>query len=371
MKICVRCVMDETAPNIQFDDKGICNFCRDFENKLSQLQMLHGDPLKLSNLVEQIKADGKGKPYDCIVGLSGGVDSSFVLHGVVEAGLRPLAVHLDNGWNSELAVANIHALVNKLNVDLYTHVIDWEENRDMQLSMFEAGVIDIELLMDNAMLALNYRMAVKYKLKHVVSGSNSATEGIRMPKSWNHFKLDVLNIKSIHKQFGSVPIKTHLLVGTVDHLRFKYWNKVQWVSWLDYVEYNKQQALAVLISKYGYKPYPYKHYESVFTRFYQGYILPKKFGVDKRKVHLSTLIMSNHMTREDALRDLENPPYDEQQLHRDRQFILKKFGKDDTWLDAYIKGPCHEHLDYPSELPRWNAWLDQLAKLKRILRNIQ
>lgn len=364
MKTCQRCVMDETASNIQFDDRGICNFCRDFETKLPELRALLGDTVKLASLIETLRDDGRGKVYDCVVGLSGGVDSSFVLHGVVEAGLRPLAVHLDNGWNSELAVANIHALVNKLNVDLYTHVIDWDENRDMQLSMFEAGVIDIELLMDNAMLALNYRMATKYRLKHIVSGSNRATEGVRMPKGWNHFKLDVKNIKSIHNQFGSVPIRSHPLVSTVDHLRFKYWNKVKWISWLDYVDYNKQAALDLLVRRYGYKPYPYKHYESVFTRFYQGYILPRKFGVDKRKVHLSTLIMSGQMTREDAMKDLAKPPFDEQQLQRDRQFILKKFGKDDAWLDAYVKSPSHDHLDYPSELPRWNAWLAKWDKLK-------
>jgi N-acetyl sugar amidotransferase len=368
MKICERCVMDETASNIQFNGQGICNFCLDFELKLPELRVLHSDPIKLQNLVNQIKNDGKGKQYDCIVGLSGGVDSSFVLHGVVEAGLRPLAVHLDNGWNSELAVSNIHTLVNKLNVDLHTHVIDWVENRDMQLSMFDSGVIDIELLMDNAMLALNYRMAVKYGLRHVVSGSNKATEGVRMPSGWNHFKLDVKNIRSIHKRFGSVPIKTHPLVSTIDYLVFKYWHKVGWVSWLDYINYNKQGALTVLIDKYGYKPYPYKHYESIFTRFYQGYILPNKFGVDKRKVHLSTLIMSGQMTREDALNDLKAQAYDEQQLQRDRQFILKKFGKDNAWLDAYIKAPCHEHLDYPSELPRWSAWLQQWGRLKRVLK---
>ncbi len=371
MKTCIRCVMDESASNIQFDDKGICNFCRDFETKLPELRALQGDQVKFTSLVKTLRDDGRGKAYDCVVGLSGGVDSSYVLHGVVEAGLRPLAVHLDNGWNSELAVANIHALVNKLNVDLYTHVIDWDENRDMQLSMFEAGVIDIELLMDNAMLALNYKMAAKYRLKHVVSGSNRATEGVRMPKGWNHFKLDVKNIKSIHNQFGSVPIRSHPLVSTVDHLRFKYWNKVKWVSWLDYVDYNKQNALDLLIKEYGYKPYPYKHYESVFTRFYQGYILPWKFGVDKRKVHLSTLIMGGQMTREEALKDLENPPYDEQQLQRDRQFILKKFEKDEAWLDAYINSPPHDHLDYPSELPRWNAWLAHWGKVKEVFRGIR
>ncbi|MES2205626.1 MAG: N-acetyl sugar amidotransferase [Pseudomonadota bacterium] len=364
LKTCVRCVMDESASNIRFDNFGVCNFCTDFAAKLPELSKTQHDSNAFKQLVDKIKKVGQGKPYDCVVGLSGGVDSSYVLHLVVEAGLRPIAVHLDNGWNSELAVANIHSLISRLNIDLYTHVIDWEENRDMQLSMFAAGVIDIELLMDNAMLAVNCQIAKKYKLHHVVSGSNKATEGIRMPKGWNHFKLDVCNIRAIHKRFGKVPIKTHPLISTVDHLCFKYLSKIEWVSLLDFVDYNKQAAVDLLVKRYGYVPYPYKHYESVFTRFYQGYILPRKFGVDKRRVHLSTLILSNQMTREEALEDLKNPPYDPVQLQRDQQFILKKFGVDEAWFNEYLSAPNHLHLDYPSELPRWEHWLALWAKLK-------
>ena len=363
-RTCARCVMDTSAQNIVFDADGVCNFCRDFEAKLPELRRLQGDPLALRHLVDAMRAVGKGKPYDCVVGLSGGVDSSYVLHLVKEQGLRPLAVHLDNGWNSELAVANIHALVDKLGVDLYTHVIDWEENRDMQLSMFKAGVIDIELLMDNAMLALNYQCAARYRLRHIVSGSNRATEGVRMPLGWNHFKLDARNIRAIHRQFGTVPIKTHPLVGTLAHLRYKYWNKLQWVSWLDYVDYNKQTAIDVLVARYGYKPYPYKHYESVFTRFYQGHILPVKFGVDKRRVHLSTLILSGQISRTEAVVDLAAPAYDPQQLQRDQQFVLKKFGVDDGWFSRYVQAPVHAHSDYPSELPRWERWLSRWGRLK-------
>jgi N-acetyl sugar amidotransferase len=363
--------MDESAPNIVFDNHGVCNFCSDFAGKLPELRLAHGNPQAFEALIASIKSVGKGKPYDCIVGLSGGVDSSYVLHLVVKAGLRPLAVHLDNGWNSELAVANIHSLVKALNVDLHTHVIDWEENRDLQLSMFEAGVIDIELLMDNAMLALNYQMAKRYRLRHIVSGSNHATEGIRMPNGWNHFKLDALNIRSIHKRFGRLPIKTHLLISTLDHLRFKYLSKIDWVSILDFVDYNKEYAVGLLKREYGYKPYPYKHYESVFTRFYQGFILPRKFGVDKRRVHLSTLIMSGQMSKDEALQDLRKPPFDQQQLARDRQFILKKLGKDDAWFEMYLKAPVHGHLEYPSELPRWQSWLTTWANIKRSLRGSQ
>ena len=366
MRICTRCVMDESASDITFDKDGVCNFCTDFSVKLPELGALNGDPSSHPQLVASINKVGLGKQYDCVVGLSGGIDSSYVLHLVVEAGLRPLAVHLDNGWNSELAVANIHSLVSTLNVDLYTHVIDWDENRDMQLSMFKAGVIDIELLMDNAMLALNCQIARRYRLRHVVAGTNSSTEGLRMPKGWNHFKLDAMNIRAIHKQFGHVPIKTHPLISTFDYLRFKYLNKIEWVSWLDYVDYNKQLATNLLKSRYGYKPYPYKHYESIFTRFYQGFILPQKFQVDKRKVHLSTLIMSGQMAREDALADLRQPPYDPLQHQRDQLFVLKKLGVDEEWLREYLNAPNREHSTYSTEQPRWERWLALWGRIKAI-----
>lgn len=366
-RVCVRCVMDETAPNIVFNEAGVCNFCTDFEKKLIVLNTLNADPEKFSKLVSEIKEKGHGRKYDCIVGLSGGVDSSYVLHLVVKSGLRPLAIHLDNGWNSELAVANINSLVSSLNVDLYTHVIDWEENRNMQLSMFKAGVVDIELLMDNAMLALNSQLARRYGLRYIISGNNGSTEGIKMPVDWNHFKLDAANIKAIHKRFGSVPIKTHPLIGTVDHLIFKYINKIQWISLLDYVDYNKDAAIELLKEKYNYKPYPYKHYESVFTRYYQGFILPEKFGIDKRKVHLSSLIMSGQMKREDALQDLLKPPYDPVQLKQDHQFILKKLGVDDRWFSEYLIADIHSHDEYPTEQPRWIQGLVLWSKLKSLI----
>lgn len=356
--------MDESASNIVFDAHGICNFCAAFAGGLSEPHRVTADPQALGRIVEDIYTAGRGKPYDCVVGVSGGVDSAYVLHLVKQQGLRPLAVHLDNGWNSELAVANINALVDELKVDLYTHVIDWNENRDLQLSMLKAGVIDIELLMDNAMLALNYQCAARYGLRHVISGSNQATEGIRMPVGWNHFKLDALNIRAIHQRFGAVPIRTHPLVGTLGHLWYKYYHRIEWLSWLDYVHYDKNTATTQLIQLYGFRPYPYKHYESVFTRFYQGHILPTKFGVDKRRVHLSTLIISGQLSRTDALAKLAHPPYDLVDLQRDYQFVLKKFGVDAAWFESYLLAANHPHADYPSELPRWQRWLTLWSRVK-------
>lgn len=365
MQTCTHCVMDESADDITFDSLGVCNFCSDFVKSGFSEKQAKNLSAQMDELLETVRKDGVGKSYDCIVGLSGGVDSSFALHLAVKHGLRPLAVHLDNGWNSELAVFNINSLISKLDVDLYTHVIDWQENRDLQLSMFKSHVIDIELLMDNAMLALNHKMAAKYKIKYILSGSNQATEGIRMPSGWNHFKFDAKNIRSIHKEFGTHPIKTHPLMGTVDYLRYKYINKIQWVSFLDYVNYNKSESLKLLVDLYGYKPYPYKHYESVFTRFYQGYILPHKFKIDKRRVHLSTLIVNGHISREEALNDLLHPPYDPMDQTRDEAFVLKKLGLTKEQFEEYISLPGKQHLDYPSELQRWNTWLRMWSKFKK------
>ena len=299
--------MDTTADNIFFDEEGVCNYCKEFvERSSSVLDMDYGLREKqLESFICKIKKQGAGKPYDCIVGVSGGVDSSWVLVKAVEWGLRPLAVHMDNGWNSELAQNNIENLVRGLGVDLYTHVIDWQEYRGLMQAFFDANVIDIELLYDNAMLAVNYQMARKYKLKYLLSGSNLATEGMKIPKSWTWFKYDKKNIKNISRGKGGPKLKSFPAIGTLGYIFNQYVSRIKWVSTLDYISYNKFTALDFLSKEYQYKPYPYKHYESIFTRFYQGYILPSKFNVDKRKVHLSTLIISGQISREEGLRHLD------------------------------------------------------------------
>lgn len=364
-KICNRCVMDTTAKDIVFDENGICNFCKDFEKKFSQINQTNFD---INELVNKIKKDGKNKKYDCIVGVSGGVDSSYVLLKVKELGLRPLAVHLDNGWNSDLATKNISNLVEKLDVDLYTHVIDWEENKDLQKSFFKANVVDIELLMDNAMQATNYAQAKKYGVKYILSGSNTATEGIRMPEGWCGYKHDAKNIKKIQKKFGTKKIKTHPLISTIDWIKYTYINNIRWIPFLNYLEYDKEKALQKLESEIGYIRYPYKHYESVFTRFYQGYILPNKFNIDKRKVHLSSLIMSNQMSRDEALQLLKTSPYpDEQLLKSDKEFVMKKLDFTDSSFEEYIKTPGIAHSVYGSEENLQNLWISFVKLCKKIL----
>lgn len=351
-QICNRCIMDSTIKDIFFNKKGNCNYCEDFLTELkirSQFDFAFKKEKK-ENFISKVKKDGKNKKYDCIVGVSGGLDSSFALIKAVNNGLRPLAVHMDNGWNSELAQNNIENLVRSLKVDLFTYVVDWDEYRNLMQSFFDANVIDVELLYDNAMMAINYQQASKYKVKYILSGSNLATEGMRMPKQMNWFKFDKRNIKSIAKKFGKIKIKTFPSIGTLDYLWFEFCKRIRWVPFLDYFDYNKSQTLEILIKNYNFKPYPYKHYESIFTRFYQGFILPKKFNVDKRILHLSTLIISNQMKREQALKNIKLSPYQsDKQLKEDKFFFLKKMNWTEEELKNYINKTEKSHSLYKSE----------------------
>jgi N-acetyl sugar amidotransferase len=365
-RVCTRCIMDTTAPDIAFDDDGVCSYCADFMARKHQIVAL--DPVereqRLNALVARIKAEGAGKPYDCIIGVSGGVDSSWVLVRAVELGLRPLAVHMDNGWNSELAQNNIANLVRSLGVDLHTHVIDWPEFRGLMEAFFSADVVDVELLYDNAMMAVNYRAAARYGVRYILSGSNTATEGMRMPPTWNWHKYDKRNIKEISRRFGGPRLRTFPAIGTLDLLRYGLINRIKWVSFLDLMEYRKAEALEVLTSRFNYKPYAYKHYESVFTRFYQGYILPRKFNVDKRKLHLSTLVMTGQMTRDEALAGAQGISYPSpREEEADRQYFLKKMGWSDQKLADYIARPAKPHDSYPSESGLFHSLLKLYKKL--------
>ena len=297
-----------------------------------------------------MKGRGKGNPYDCVVGVSGGVDSSWALVQAVNLGLRPLALHMDNGWNSELAQHNIANLVRGLDVDLYTHVIDWEEYRALMQAFFDADVINIELLYDNAMLAVNFQQAARNRVKYILAGTNTTSEGVLMPRSWAWHNFDKKNIRAIARQFGNVRISSFPSIGTFDRMWFEVVKGCSWVSLLDYIEYNKFEAMAQLSDQYGYKPYPYKHYESVFTRFYQGFILPEKFGVDKRRLHFSSLIIAGQMGRDSALKDLEKIPYpDKQALEEDKAYFLKKMNWREGQLTDYLSRPRVEHDVYGSE----------------------
>lgn len=349
-RICMRCVMDTSALEIVFDNNGMCNFCTDAIDRIEKLNSKSKNEKinEFNSIIEEIKTSGKNQKYDCLIGLSGGIDSSYLAYILVKAGLRPLAVHLDNGWNTELAVNNIHNLVNSLGIDLYTHVIDWEEFKELQKAFLKASVIDLELLSDHAINAIFYKAARKFGIKYQFMGCNTATESI-LPASWIHSKADALNIKDIYRKHGSgKKIKTFPFIGLTVFLKSifstKHHRRVNVI--LDLVDYNKEDALRILEQETNYKRYPYKHYESKITSFYQAYILPEKFGVDKRRAHLSSLICSKQLSREQALIELEKPLYDQKSLSEDIEYFIKKLELSKQEFTDYIKSPRRSHYEY-------------------------
>ena len=366
---CARCVMDTSATEIVFDHLGICNFCTDYTQKyLAQISRSESIRIfDLDKIISEIKTNGAAKQYDCIVGVSGGIDSSWALVKAVQLGLRPLAVHMDNGWNSEAAQNNISNLVEKLGVDLFTYVIEWEEYRNLMLSFLNADVTDVELLYDNAMLKVNFQQAAKYGVKYILSGSNFSTEGIEMPENWNWLKYDGTNIKSIASS-RNIKLKSFPLMDTKRFLFYKIIKKINWISFLDYFEYDKESAIEELENTYSYKRYPYKHYESIFTRFYQAVILPEKFGIDKRVIHLSNLVISGQMQREDAIDILSTPTYPlEEQRQEDRNYFIKKIGWSEEDYSEYFKRIPRSHRNFASEERFWNFALN----LKRTMQKKQ
>ena len=347
--------MDTSANDITFDEDGVCNYCTTFLERAAHVLDRSEEERRrsLEAFVRQVRRRGRGRDYDCVVGVSGGVDSSWALVLATRLGLRPLPVHMDNGWNSEIAQNNIANLVRGLGLDLHTHVIDWREYRRLMQAFFDADVLDVELLYDNAMLAVNYQQAARHGLRHILAGSNSATEGMLIPTSWNWFKRDRRNIEAIGATQG-VKLDTFPATGTLGFIWYEFVRRIRWIPFLDYFDYNKAEALDELVRNYGYKPYAYKHYESVFTRFYQGYILPNKFGVDKRRLHFATLVVSGQMTREEALRRVEGIAYpSEAELEDDKEYFIKKMGWSMDDLEAYIRRPERPHTDFPSERKLW------------------
>jgi N-acetyl sugar amidotransferase len=283
------------------------------------------------------------------MGLSGGLDSTYMALQAKKLGLRPLVVHFDNGWNSECAANNIENILNKLDFNLYTLVVNWDEFKDLQLSYLKASVIDIEAITDHAISATLYKLAVKHGIKYILSGENIATEAV-IPSHWVHRKSDHINIKAIHKKFGKIPLKTFPLMGFREKRGIRK-SGIQTVRLLNLMPYEKKEAKRAVTRELGWKDYGGKHYESVFTRFYQGYILPVKFGIDKRKAHLSNLICSGQLTREEALSEMAKPPYDTELLKIDKDFVLKKLGLSHEEFENIMRLPVRSHKDFPYEGP--------------------
>ena len=346
---CSHCILDTNDdPEIAFDSLGVCSYCKQYD-ELEKKFVKKGSEgeQQLKRIILQIKDAGKGKPYDCILGISGGVDSTYLALKAMEFGLRPLAVHFDNGWNSELAVNNIENVISKLGLDLKTFVIDWDEFKDLQLAFLRASVVDIEMITDHAILTKLYQLAIDHNIKYILSGGNIVTESI-LPKNWIHDKRDHINIRSIHKLYGNRSLNTFPLYTSFLKWRV-VWKGVKSVTLLDLLPYNKEEVKQVISKELGWRDYGGKHYESVFTRFYQGYILPVKFGIDKRKAHLSNLICSKQLTRTQALEELKKPGYEESMISTDYEFVLKKLSLTKEEFETIMKLPIKKHTDYETE----------------------
>ena len=367
VRSCVKCLLDSNDDaNIEFNSEGVCKYCLRFEkeaarrNKSGIYNSNH-----LDNKVLEIKKNTKNSKYQCLIGLSGGVDSSYVAYWAYQNNLKPLVVHLDNGWNSELAVKNIEEICKRFNWDLHTHVIDWEEFRDLQLAYIRSSVVDIELLTDHAISAIIYKLASKYKIKYLLSGFNFVTEGI-MIKGWTYNKSDYRNIQSITASKGIKlnQLKTYPTLPPLKKLIYTYITKIERINVLDYLNFNKFEAKELLKKELGWVDYGGKHYESVFTKFYQACILPDKFKIDKRKVHLSNLICSGQITRENAIKEISLPLLLDEERKELEEYVLKKLGiPKDEW-GVIMRTPRVMHESFDSDDSFWKIYFSMIKFLK-------
>lgn len=349
--ICQRCVMDSSAPDLGLDGAGVCRYCREYEQRRSLWDFPPAEQLRRrESLLHEIRRAGLGHRYDCVMGLSGGVDSSYAVYVARKSGLRPLVVHVDNGWNTELAVMNIENIVRKLELDLVTIVIDWDEFRELQLAHLRAGVVDLELPSDHAIVAGMVKTARRFGARFILTGDNYATEAT-LPKGWNHRKTDLRNLRAVHDAYTSEGLASFPQISTLGLMLRQKVLGLRYVGLLSYFPYVKAEAIQTLTRELGWRAYGGKHYESIITRFYQGYILPTKFGIDKRRLHFSLLINAGQMTREAALAELARPTYDPDLAASDREFVIKKFRITEAEFEKIMREPPRAHLDFASDEP--------------------
>jgi N-acetyl sugar amidotransferase len=368
---CAISVMDNIAdPDITFDEKGICNYYYEYL-ETEKVNVIKGNSglRKFQELIAEIKSVGKKKKYDCITGVSGGVDSSYTVFLAKKWGLRPLLVHFDNGWNTETSVENIRKLVEYTGFDLYTLVVDWAEFSDLQRSYLKASVVDIEVPTDHAISGTLQKLAAKYSVKYILSGNNVSTEAI-LPKSWIFNKGDHTNLLNIHKKFGTIPIKSYPLYGVKEEYYYAQFKGIQTIKPLNFLDFKYQEAKNEIMNSFGWKDYGGKHYESYFTKFYQAFILPKKFNIDKRKAHLSNLIFSGQLTKNEALVILDKPFYENEQVKKNEvDFVLKKLGFSIMEFEALLKKPRVEHEEFGQKksLLKKYPFLKLLRPLKKLI----
>ena len=344
--------MDTSDSKITFDKNGVCDHCTTFARDiLPNWRTDERGRKELDQTLEKIKQEGIGRDFDCIIGMSGGIDSSYLTYlAKEELGLRPLVFHVDAGWNSQEAVNNIERLVDKLGLDLYTEVINWEEMRDLQLAFFKSGVPHIDTPQDHAFFATMYNFAEQHKVPYILTGANLSTECIRNPIEWMYYQSDSTQLLDIHRRFGARPLKTFPLTSILRHkVYLRYIKRLRVVTPLNYMPYLKAEAMQLLQEKFGWQPYPQKHFESRFTRFYEGYWLPKKFGFDTRRVQYSSLIVTEQMTRAEALEKLSRPAHDEATIKQDFEYVATKLGISVDELQGYLVGPNRTYRDYKSQ----------------------
>lgn len=370
VQVCTYCVMDSSDPEIKFDASGRCNHCRNAEKRLRKFHKPGPEGEKeLQGILAAIRESGKGKEYDCVIGLSGGVDSSWLAYKSKDWGLRPLVIHIDGGWNSEIAQKNIEVLVKKLGYDLYTYVVDWEEMRDLQRAYLEAALANQDVPQDHVFFAVLSKKAEELGIKYWLSGSNLVSESI-LPTAWGYTAMDSKQLKAVHKLYGRVPLRSYKTLSFFEYCRLysglPLLASVQLVAPLNYMYYNLDEAKRILSEESDWKDYGKKHHESHFTKFFQNYYLPEKFGYDKRKAHLSSLIVAGAISRDGALEELAAPLSDPEALKSDKAFILKKLAFSEQDWERIMALPCKSYLDYPS----FQGFVRVGRKVKGALRNM-
>lgn len=345
---CLRCVMDTSDPEIKFDIQGYCNHCTNFFEKTSRGYYLGPETDKrLEKIIKKIKLKGRNKEYDCLLGISGGIDSGYVAYLLKKWGLRVLLVHLDNGWNSEMAINNIRSVAEKSGFDYQSYVLDWEEFRDLQLAFLKASVIEAETPTDIAIIGSLHEMAARYGIKYIISGGNIATEGI-LPRMWHYDAKDTRYLKAIQKKFGSVRLKVFPTFGYWREIYYKFVKGIQNVYVLNLIPYSKDQAMQILEKEFKWKKYGGKHHESKFTAFVQSYLLPVKFDLDYRRATLSTQICTGEVTRGKALEELCHLPYNPETVKYDIEYICKKLNISLFQFESILQDPPKTYKDYPN-----------------------
>jgi N-acetyl sugar amidotransferase len=362
-------MMDDARPGTTFGPEGFCNYCTEYLGRTSRsaYQGTVSDE-KLARTVEKIKRSGAGKKYDCIIGISGGIDSSYTAYMAKKLGLRALAVHMDNGWDSDISVRNIKFTVDKLGFEYESYVLDWQGFRDLQLAFLKASVPDMENPTDMAIAGALHRTAVKYGVKYIVSGGNYATEGF-LPKYFQYDAKDAKYLRGIYKRFGSGKLKDFPYFGWMDELYFKLVKGLRLIYILNYMPYSKEEAISSLEREFGWRYYGGKHFESIYTRFVQGHILPEKFNVDYRKITLSMQVLNGERSHEDALRELSQRPYDEKKVQEDTTYVCKKLGIPPGEFASIMASPPKTYRDYPNDEKKLEWMYRTYGKLGSVFSN--